>query len=101
MQGHATEICVTELREKKHVAFLMFLTFSYSPLRLPVVHLRVSCFRIFYISHCLGPSDGNHMGHVFILLTDENTLIGFRNHQCRAEIPGGKMEMWRGRGILT
>lgn len=41
-----------ELTEKKHVALLRFLTFSYSPLRLPAVHLRVlvSGYFIFLIA---------------------------------------------------
>lgn len=41
-----------ELTEKKQVALLRFLTFSYSPLRLPAVHLRVlvSGYFIFLIA---------------------------------------------------
>lgn len=44
--------CVFELAGRKHVALLRFLTFSYSPLRLPVVHLRVlvSWYFIFIIA---------------------------------------------------
>lgn len=44
--------CVLELAAKKHVALFRFLTFSCSPLRLPVVHLRVlvSWYFIFIIA---------------------------------------------------
>lgn len=49
---NAKATCVFELAGKKHVALLRFLTFSYSPLRLPVVHLRVlvSWYFIFIIA---------------------------------------------------
>lgn len=51
-QGCTTQSCVVELAGRKHVALLRFLTFSYSPLRLPVVHLRVlvSWYFIFIIA---------------------------------------------------
>lgn len=51
-QGCTTQGRVVELAGKKHVALLRFLTFSYSPLRLPVVHLRVlvSWYFIFIIA---------------------------------------------------
>lgn len=47
--------CVFQLAGKKHVALLRFLTFSYSPLRLPVVHLKVlvSWYFIFIIAVAL------------------------------------------------
>lgn len=46
-----------------------------------------SHFRTFYTSHCLGPSDGNHSGQDFILLTDAKASTGYWNHQCGAEMP--------------
>lgn len=57
-------------------------------------------FRIFYISHCLGPSDGNHSGQVFILLTDEKASTVYCNYQCVAKIRSENVDAWRGKGRL-
>lgn len=70
LQPHHFILCCCTDREKAccRVKVLDLLSFCSPPSCGPP---QSSCFRIFYISHCLGLSDGNHRGQVFILLTNE------------------------------
>lgn len=95
-QGCTTRSCVVELAGRKHVALLRFLTFSYSPLRLPVVHLRVlvSWYFIFIIAvapHMKIPLDAI----LFYKMLKEKTKTkkaqtGFWMDQCGAKITRGE-----------
>lgn len=86
LRPHHFNLCCCTDREEACclVKVLDLLIFSSPPSCGPP---QSSCFRIFYISHCLGPSDGNHSGQVFILLTDEKASTGYRNYQRGAKIP--------------
>lgn len=56
-----------------------------------------SCFKTFYTSPRTGPSDGNHIGQVYIVLSAKKASTGSRNDEHAADIHGKNVHLRNGR----